>query len=149
MGDSHSRELVSAIDPEERIDLLLRDLRASRDGLSTREAKRRLVVYGRNELESRKQRRWPRELAKQFTHPLRSLLWGAAGLAALAGIVPVAIAVVVVIVLNAGFAFAQEQQAERAVEALRRLLPAHAVVLRDGDAPRDRGQRARTRGRPA
>ncbi len=54
-------------------------------------------------------------------------------LAAIAGITPVAIAVVVVIVLNAGFAFAQEQQAERAVEALRRFLPTHASVVRDGE----------------
>jgi magnesium-transporting ATPase (P-type) len=63
---------------------------------------------------------------------LALLLWGAAALAAAAGIVPVAIAVVVVIVLNAVFAFAQEQQAERAVEALRRYLPERARVLRDG-----------------
>ncbi len=121
----------AAVDPEERIDLLLRDLRSSRDGLTSREAQRRLVAYGRNELRSRKRRRWPRELARQFTHPLALLLWGAAGLAAVAGIVPVAIAVVIVIVLNAGFAFAQEQQAERAVEALRRLLPMRATVVRD------------------
>ncbi len=60
------------------------------------------------------------------------LLWAAAALAAAAGIAPVAIAVVVVIVLNAVFAFAQEQQAERAVEALRRYLPERARVLRDG-----------------
>ncbi len=78
-------------------------------------------------------RRWPRELGRQFTHPLALLLWGAAALAAAAGIVPVAIAVVVVIVLNAAFAFAQEQQAERAVEALQRYLPERAKVLRDGD----------------
>ncbi len=122
----------SSLDPNERIDLLLRDLRASRDGLSSREAERRLLTYGLNQLESRKGRRWPRELARQFTHPLALLLWGAAGLAAAAGIVPVAIAVVVVIVLNAAFAFVQEQQAERAVEALRRFLPTHATVLRDG-----------------
>ncbi len=48
-----------------------------------------------------------------------------------AGIVPVAIAVVLVIFLNAGFAFAQEMQAERAVEpspsSSRR-----TTVLRDG-----------------
>jgi calcium-translocating P-type ATPase len=72
-------------------------------------------------------------LARQFTHPLALLLWGAAGLAAAAGIVPVAIAVVVVIFVNAAFAFAQEQQAERAVEALREYLPARAKVLRDGE----------------
>jgi calcium-translocating P-type ATPase len=46
--------------------------------------------------------------------------------------VPIAIAVVVVIVLNAAFAFAQERQAERAVEALQSFLPPQAQVLRDG-----------------
>ena len=126
----------SAPDPNERIDLLLRDLRASRGGLSQREAERRLLAYGPNELRRRAGRRWPRELARQFTHPLALLLWGAAVLAAAAGIVPVAIAVVVVIVLNAAFAFAQEQQAERAVEALGRYLPVKATVLRDGRTER-------------
>ncbi len=123
----------STLDPNERIDLLLRDLRASRGGLSAREAERRLLAHGPNELRRRGGRRWPRELAHQFTHPLALLLWGAAGLAAAAGIVPVAIAVVVVIFVNAAFAFAQEQQAERAVEALREYLPARAKALRDGE----------------
>jgi calcium-translocating P-type ATPase len=53
-------------------------------------------------------------------------------LAAIAGITPVAIAVVIVIVLNAGFAFVQERQAERAVEALQGYLPPKAEVIRDG-----------------
>ncbi len=122
----------SAPDPNERIELLLRDLRASRRGLSGREAERRLLAHGPNELTRRGGRRWPRELARQFTHPLALLLWGAAGLAAAAGIVAVALAVVVVIIVNAAFAFAQEQQAERAVEALREYLPERARVLRDG-----------------
>jgi calcium-translocating P-type ATPase len=120
-------------DPNERIELLLRDLRASRGGLSAREAGRRLLASGPNELQRRGGRRWPRELARQFTHPLALLLWGAAVLAAIAGIVAVAIAVVVVIFVNAIFAFAQEQQAERAVEALREYLPARATVMRDGE----------------
>jgi calcium-translocating P-type ATPase len=53
-------------------------------------------------------------------------------LAAVAGIAPVAIAVVVVILLNAAFAFVQERQAERAVEALQGYLPQKAEVIRDG-----------------
>jgi calcium-translocating P-type ATPase len=53
-------------------------------------------------------------------------------LAAIAGIAAVAIAVVVVIVLNAAFAFIQERQAERAVEALQSFLPPQAEVIRDG-----------------
>jgi calcium-translocating P-type ATPase len=128
-----SAEQAPRIDPSERIDLLVRDLRTSRAGLSAREAGRRLVTDGPNELESRKQVHWPRELARQFTHPLALLLWGAAALAAAAGITAVAVAVVVVIVLNAGFAFVQEQQAERAVEALKQFLPTHASVIRDGE----------------
>ena len=43
-----------------------------------------------------------------------------------------AVAIVAVIVLNAVFAFGQEMQAERAVEALTAYLPAPAWVLRDG-----------------
>ena len=60
-----------------------------------------------------------------------------------------AIAVVVVIVLNAVFAFVQELQAERAVEALRRYLPQQATVLRDGRAERIDAVAARPRRRPA
>jgi calcium-translocating P-type ATPase len=119
-------------DPEERVELLLRDLRSSRSGISAREAERRLVQYGPNELRSRGGRRWPRELARQFTHPLALLLWAAAALAWVAGILPVAVAIVVVIVVNAAFAFVQEMQAERAVEALAEYLPEQAKVLRDG-----------------
>jgi len=122
----------SNVDPTERLELLLRDLRATRAGLSTREAERRLLQFGANVLTRRGGRRWPGELARQLTHPLALLLWAAAGLAWGAGIVAVAVAIVAVIVLNAGFAFVQEQQAERSVEALARYLPSRATVLRDG-----------------
>ena len=121
-----------APDPEEPIDRLLRDLRTSRAGLHEREAQRRLIQYGPNTIERRSGRRWPRELARQFTHPLALLLWAAAALAWAASIVPVAIAIVVVIVLNAAFAFVQEAEAERAVEALAGYLPSDAKVVRDG-----------------
>jgi calcium-translocating P-type ATPase len=120
-------------EPTERVELLLRDLRSGPDGLSDREAARRLIVHGPNELRRRGGPRWPRELAAQFTHPLALLLWAAAGLAWTAGIVPIAIAIVVVIVINAVFAFAQESQAERAVEALQAFLPPHATVVREGE----------------
>jgi calcium-translocating P-type ATPase len=125
-------EPVARLDPTERLDLLLRDLRSSRSGLSVREAQRRLIHAGPNELRRRGGRTWPRELVRQFTHPLALLLWAAAGLAAAVGIEPVAIAIVVVIVINAAFAFAQERHAEKAVEALAAYLPLRAKVMRDG-----------------
>ncbi|MFD8590862.1 cation-translocating P-type ATPase [Streptomyces sp. NPDC059637] len=122
----------TAPDPEERVELLLRDLRTSRSGLSSREAERRLLHHGPNELRRRGGRRWPKELARQVTHPLALLLWAAAALAWVAGIATVAVAIVVVIVVNAAFAFVQEAQAERAVEALAAYLPHRAKVVRDG-----------------
>jgi magnesium-transporting ATPase (P-type) len=42
------------------------------------------------------------------------------------------LAIVVVILVNAAFAFAQEERAQRAIEALRRLLPQTARVIREG-----------------
>ena len=119
-------------DAREPLELLLRDLKADRNGLTSREVERRLIAFGRNELVRRTGRRWPRELRAQFTHPLALLLWVAAGLAFLAGTPWLAVAIVAVILLNALFAFIQERQAERAVEALAGYLPSQAVVIRDG-----------------
>ena len=120
------------IDPEERLELLRQHLGAGREGIGGREAQRRLQQYGPNEIRRRERRSHVRDLARQFTHPLALLLWAAAALAWIAGIVPVAIAIVVVIFVNAIFAFVQELQAERAVEALAAYLPSEARVVRDG-----------------
>ena len=122
---------VASVDATEPLSRLLRDLRTSSSGLTGREAARRLVASGPNELRRRGGRHIWRELGRQFTHPLALLLWAAAGLAWLAGIVAVAVAIVIVIFLNALFAFVQELHAERAVEALQAYLPQHATVLRD------------------
>ena len=119
--------------PLEPLALLYRDLRTSPRGLSGREAARRLVIFGPNELARTGGRRWPGELAAQFTHPLALLLAAAAVLAWISGTPRLAIAIAAVIVLNAVFAFAQELQAERAVEALAAYLPTHARVIRDGE----------------
>ena len=127
-------EAASPVDPQERADLLLRDLRSSRAGLSPREAQRRLDQYGRNEIRRREGAGHLRALAGQFTHPLALLLWVAAVLALVAGIAALAAAIVAVIVLNAVFAFAQELQAERATEALQRMLPPQVRVRRAGRA---------------
>ena len=112
--------------------MLFRDLRSSEAGLSEREASRRLEVFGRNELARRGSRRWPGELIGQFTQPLALLLAAAAVLAWVSGTPRLGIAIVAVIILNAGFAFAQELQAERAVEALAAFMPERARIKRDG-----------------
>jgi len=122
--------------PLEPLAQLFRDLRSTSGGLSSREAARRLEAAGPNELARRGGRHWPGELAGQFTHPLALLLAVAAALAWASGAPKLAIAIAAVIMLNAAFSFAQELQAERAVEALAAFLPERARVLRDG-APQD------------
>src|SRR3954462_2638278 len=106
-------EVLEAEIPER----VLADLHSGNAGLSSREADRRLLAFGPNELTSRTRRTWPRDLAAQFKHPLALLLIAAAALAFAGGIVVLGWAIVAVIVLNAALAFAQEQQAVRAVEA--------------------------------
>ena len=124
--------LVSDLEVLEPRSRLLRDLRTSEHGLSSREAERRLAQYGPNVLTRRGHVRWPREIARQLTHPLALLLWLAAALSFAVGSDVVGAAVVLVIMLNAAFAFVQELQAERAVEALAGYMPQRVTVLRDG-----------------
>jgi calcium-translocating P-type ATPase len=121
-----------APDPREPIALLLRGLGSGTAGLSDREAARRLDRFGRNELHPRGGATWPRALVKQFTHPLAVLLLLAAVLAFVADTPQLGWAILIVIVLNAGFAFVQERQAGKAVEALVRYLPPQARVRRAG-----------------
>jgi len=134
--DQHSREaedsVLVAVDPQERIDSLLAHLGTRAGGLSSREAQRRLVQFGVNEISRPAGRGWWRELIRQLAHPLALLLWVAAALAAASGSRTLAIAIVAVIMLNAVLAYAQELQAERATEALKELLPVRARVRRDG-----------------
>ena len=129
---SNGASTVQPPSGQEPLPLLLQDLGTTIRGLTNREVARRLTAYGPNELRRRGGRTWPRDLARQFTHPLALLLWAAAVLALVTNTAVLAAAIVGVIVLNAGFAFWQEQQAERAVEALADYLPRRASVVRDG-----------------
>ncbi len=123
---------AAATDPTEAVEDLLRSLRTHREGLSSREAQRRLAQYGPNQLQRRGGVTWPRELARQFTHPLALLLWAAALLSFSVGSITVGVAVVLIIVLNAVVAFAQERRAEQAVKALAGYIPQTVAVIRDG-----------------
>ncbi|UOX93181.1 cation-transporting P-type ATPase [Amycolatopsis sp. FBCC-B4732] len=121
-----------AVDAREPVARLLRDLRTAPTGLTAREAARRLQVSGPNALPARSGHQWPLALLRQLIHPLALLLWVAGGLAWVAGTTNLAIAIAGVILLNGLLAFVQEQQAEKAVEALGKYLPDRAPVLRDG-----------------
>ena len=101
-------------------------------GLTSAEAAFRLRTDGPNVLPVARGPSPVRLLLAQLVHFFALLLWGAAALAALAGMPQLAVAIAVVVVLNGVFAFLQEWRADRAGARLRDMLPARVVVVRDG-----------------
>ena len=117
------------LSPEE----LYRELSSRPAGLSQEEVTSRLEQYGPNDIvETRKTPLVLRFLAN-FYHTFALLLWAAGALAFVASMPELGWAIIAVIVINALFSFWQEFQAEKAVEALKKILPARARVIRDGD----------------
>jgi len=101
-------------------------------GLTGAEAERRLAEVGPNLLAEAKGPSHLRLFLGNLIHLFALLLWAGSVLALVGGLPELAIAIVTVIVVNAVFAFVQEHRAERAVEALRRMLPLRVRVRRDG-----------------
>ncbi|NCS65822.1 MAG: cation-transporting P-type ATPase, partial [Betaproteobacteria bacterium] len=112
---------------------------SSASGLDAAEAERRLAEFGPNRLEEAAREHGLLRFARQFSHFFAIVLWLAAGLALFAehydpgqGMARLAVAIVAVILVNGVFSSWQEYRAERAVAALRRLLPRKVNVLRGG-----------------
>ena len=105
-------------------------------GLTGDEARERLARDGRNELEELPGPSPLRKFLAQFVHLFALLLWAGAVLALLTGQAAIAIAIVAVIVLNGLFGYLQENRAERAVAALKKLLPTYSTVVRGGEEAR-------------
>jgi Ca2+-transporting ATPase len=101
-------------------------------GLTSAEATRRLVHYGRNEItRDAPTSRW-RLFAAQFASPVIWLLLVAATIAGVLGEIVDASAIGLIVLINALVGFFQEHRAERAVLALRSMTAPQARVLRDG-----------------
>jgi P-type Ca2+ transporter type 2C len=114
-------------------------LGSSMAGLGSEEANKRLRRYGPNRLPELRRRSSLVRFLAQFRDFFAILLEVAGAVTLIAYLIQrdpadlkVAIAVFAVVLLNAVIGFAQEYRAERTAEALKRLLPPHALVLRDG-----------------
>ena len=103
-------------------------------GLSREEAARRLQQHGPNAFESVGRVPWYRVLLRQFTDVLIIILMVAAGVSVAVGEVVDAITILIIVILNGTLGFVQEWRAERAMEALQRMLAPRCVVIRDGHA---------------
>jgi len=123
------------------IEKLYAHLHSSEQGLTQAEAAHRLARYGANQIEKITGQSFIVRLLKEFTHFFALILWLAAGLAFVAewkdpgqGMAMLGYAVLGVILINGLFSFLQEYRAEKALAALRNLLPHHTTAFRDGRA---------------
>ena len=101
-------------------------------GLSSEEAEKRLQQYGRNAISKVKKKPLYLKFLANFTHLMAILLWAGGAMAFIGRMPQLGWAIWAVIVINAVFSFWQEHRAERAMDALQRLLPGQARVLREG-----------------
>ncbi len=102
-------------------------------GLTETEAKERLKRYGHNELKKAKGKSLALRLLYNFTNLLAILMWAGSFLAFLIHMAEVGWAIIAVIFINALFSYWQEFKAEKAIEALRNLIPSFARVIRNGE----------------
>ncbi len=119
---------------DKEIAALLQELDVDgRVGLDQQDAQRRLERYGYNELESAQAASPLTLFLGQFRNVLIMVLLAAAGLSAMVGEIIDAMIILIIVFFSALLGFFQEYRAERAVEALKRMLAPTARVLRDGE----------------
>jgi len=113
-------------------DDILTAMETSEAGLTSEEAARRLEEYGPNEIREIKGRSMIMKFLENFYHLFAMMLWVGGGLAFVAKMPELGYAIFAVIFINAIFSFWQEFRAEKATEALKRMIPRNAKVIRDG-----------------
>ncbi|MGE5213060.1 MAG: cation-translocating P-type ATPase [Nitrospirota bacterium] len=114
---------------DEVVRLLRTDLA---NGLSPSEVEIRTKQYGANELAEAPSQRWWLKLLNQFNEMVIWILIAATLLSAIMGDWLEAAAIFTIIILNALLGFFQEQKAEKALAALKKLSSPVARVIRDG-----------------
>ena len=133
--DRDSHEAVTrpwhALDP----DAALTALGATRDGLTTEEARKRLARHGPNVLDRKGGTSVTKLIWRQINNPL---IWVLIGSAVIAMAVDPAdgikngLVILAVVIINTVIGFAQEYKASKAIEGLSAMVPEFATVVRDG-----------------
>ncbi|WP_457599225.1 HAD-IC family P-type ATPase [Hydrogenimonas sp.] len=105
-------------------------------GLTPQEARKRLAIHGPNRIEAVRKERWYRIFLRQFTDVLILILLVAAAISFAIGETGDAVTILAIVVLNGILGFVQEFKAERAIEALQRMLSPRCRAIRGGEETR-------------
>lgn len=104
----------------------------SSNGLEASQVQKRQELYGLNRLNEVKGEPVWLKFIKNFTSMMALLLWAGGAVAFFSGTIELGIAIWLVNVINGLFSFFQEYRASQATEALKKMLPSYARVIRDG-----------------
>jgi Ca2+-transporting ATPase len=110
----------------------LRELKVGDEGLAEKEALKRLIIYGPNELKKKKGKSPISLFLQQFANVVIVILLIAVGLSLFVGEPIDAIIILAIVVASATLGFTQEYRSEKAVEALKRMAAPSAIAIRDG-----------------
>ena len=109
------------------------EVRSSEKGLSERDAIKRLAKYGKNELAKEKKTSDILKFLKQLNNPLVYILCVAMIISFVFDHIIDAYVILAVVLINAGVGFIQERKAERAIDALKKMVISYAKIYRDGE----------------
>ncbi len=123
---------IPAWHAEDTVKVLQRLRSDPRQGLAATEVEKRLAQFGPNELRKEKRVSPASLFLGQFKNLLILILLAATALSALVGEWMDALMIAVIVLLSAVLGFIQEYKAERALEALKKMLSPTMTVLRDG-----------------
>ena len=122
----------------EEVSAVLSQTQSSREnGLSSKEAQRRLEENGKNKLVAAKKKSVIRRFLEQLADPMIIILIVAAAISGVLAVVenefPTDVIIILaVVIINAVLGVFQESKAEKAIEALQEMSAATSKVLRDG-----------------
>ncbi len=111
---------------------LFKKNKTSEKGLNEKEAQKRLNEHGKNEIKAKKKKSLIVMFFEEFTDLMVIILIIASGLAYAAGEITDASVIFFIVILNAVIGFVQKFKAEKAIEALKKMVAPHARVIRYG-----------------
>ena len=121
----------------EEIEEVLKDVKSSKEGITSEEALKRQQSEGKNKLKAKEKEGMFKKIIKSLTDPMIIMLLVAAGISAITAVIQNesftdVIIILFVVIINTILSLIQESKAEQAIDSLMEMTAATSKVLRDG-----------------
>lgn len=125
------QEVIATIQKQD-VEHVLESVNSRFEGLTSEEVAASQALYGKNLIKQVKGKPLILVFLGNFISVMALLLWAGGFIALIADMMELGIAIWMVNVINGLFSFKQEYQASKATDALNKMLPSYARVIRNG-----------------